>query len=98
MSKTFVRLLSKIDCEWEGLSPTYRLYINDELFSERTWVWEGQYLVEELQVEAEPDTYKLRYELVPPCLAELKIGDLTVDYGPAEIIDNTTFRITNETV
>lgn len=94
MSKTFVRVLSKIDCEWEGLSPTYRLFLNDELFSERTWIWTDRYLEEALQVEAGPGTYTLRYELVPPHLATLHVGELTVNHGPAEVIDNTTFRIT----
>lgn len=94
MSKKFVRILSKVDCDWEGLNPTYRLYVNDELFSERTWIWTSQYLQETLQIEAEPGTYSLRYELVPPHLATLRIGDLEVGLGDAVVVDNTTFRIT----
>ena len=93
MSQHFVRILSKIDCDWEGLSPVYRLYVNDELFAERTWIWTDNYLEEALQVEAEPGTYTIRYELVRPNLANLKILGLSVNYGPAEVIDNTTFRI-----
>ena len=98
MSKHFVRILSKIDCDWEGLSPNYRLYVNDELFVERTWVWNDELIEENLQIEAIPGDYKLRYELVPPHLAEIKILDLSVDIGPAEIVSNTHFRILNETV
>lgn len=94
MSKQYVRVLSKIDCEWEGLNPVYRLYVNNELFSERTWRWADSYLEEVIQVEAEPGDYSLYYELVPPHLARLKIGELEVDYGPAQILNNTTFRIT----
>lgn len=94
MSKSYVRILSRIDCEWEGLNPVYRLYVNDELFAERTWRWPDCYLEEALQVEAEPGEYRIRYELVEPHLAQLQIGDLTVDHGPAEVINNTTFRIT----
>jgi len=94
MSKSFVRVLSKVDCEWEGLSPTYRLYVNDELFSERTWIWTDCSLEEALQVEAAPGTYTLRYELVAPHLATLQVGALTVDYGPAVKVDDLTFRIT----
>ena len=94
MTKQFVRILSNIDCDWEGLSPTYRLYVNDELFSERTWRWTDKILQENLQVKAEPGVYELKYELVPPHLATFKVGSLSVAYGPAEVIDNTHFRIT----
>lgn len=93
MAKKFVRILSNIDCDWEGLSPIYRLYVNDELFAERTWTWTNSALQEDLQIEAEPGDYTVRYELLPPNLATLKIGNLNVGYGPAEIIDNTHFRI-----
>jgi hypothetical protein len=93
MAKQFVRILSNIDCEWEGLSPIYRLYVNDELFSERTWIWTDSTLEENLQIEAEPGDYKLYYELLSPNLAKLKVGNLSVEYGPVEIIDNTHFRI-----
>lgn len=93
MSKQFVRILSNIDCEWEGMSPIYRLYINDELFTERTWVWTDNALEENLQVEAEPGVYEVRYELLSPNLAQLKVGSLSVDFGTAEILDDTHFRI-----
>ena len=93
MDKRFVRMLSTIDCKWEGLSPVYRLYVNDELFAERTWIWNDSKLEENLQVEAVPGEYTLRYELVAPHLAELNIESLTVNYGPGQVIDNTHFRI-----
>ena len=93
MAKKFVRILSNIDCDWEGLSPVYRLYVNDELFSERTWIWTDSSLEENLQIDAEPGEYTIRYEFIEPNLATLKIGSLSVDYGPAEIVDNTHFRI-----
>jgi hypothetical protein len=94
MSKTYVRVLSNIDCDWEGLQPTYRLYVNDELFSERTWRWTDSYLQEILQVSAEPGEYHLRYELVEPNLAHLRVGALTAELGPVEIVNDSTFRIT----
>jgi hypothetical protein len=93
MSKQFVRILSNIDCEWEGINPIYRLYVNNELFTERTWVWTDSALEENLQVEAEPGVYEVRYELLSPNLAQLKIGSLSVDFGPAEILDDAHFRI-----
>ena len=95
MTKEFVRVLADVDCEWEGLNPIYRLYVNDELFTERTWRWTNSYLEEMLQIEAVPGEYTLRWELVPPCLARLKISNVRVDYGPATV-ENNRLKIYHE--
>ena len=36
MTKQFVRVLANVNCEWEGLNPVYRVYVNDELFAEHS--------------------------------------------------------------
>lgn len=94
MSRHFVRVLADVDCEWEGLNPVYRVFVNDELFIERTWAWTQDYLEEMLQIEAVPGEYKLRWELVPPHLAQLIVENVRVDYGPGQIVDNSILRIT----
>jgi hypothetical protein len=88
MDRHFVRVLSDVYCDWEGLPPDYRVYVNDELFAERTYVWTGCYLEEMLQIEAPAGEYTIRHELVQPCLAHLKIKNQRVDYGPGSIADN----------
>lgn len=92
MSRQFVRILSNIDCSWAEIPPVYRLYVNDELFAERTWRWRDSYLQEAIQLEGEPGEYTLRYELVTQ-EGKLSVGDLSVDTGPVEVIDSTHFRI-----
>jgi hypothetical protein len=96
MTKKFVRVLADVDCAWEGLDPVYRVYVNDELFAERTWRWTDCYLEEMLQIEAEPGKYTLRWELVPPHLAQLTVQNVRVDYGPGNIKNNTLLRILDE--
>ena len=93
MTKKFVRVLADVHCDWEGLNPTYRVYVNDELFTERTWRWTDAYLEEMLQIEAEPGNYNLRWELVPPHLAALQVRNVRVDFGPGNIKNNTQLRI-----
>jgi hypothetical protein len=93
MEKKFVRVLADIDCEWEGLTPTYRVYVNDELFAERTWIWTDCYLEENLQIEAVPGEYNLRWELVPPHLAWINVSNLRVELGEASVVDNNKIRI-----
>ena len=94
MNKKFVRVLADVNCTWEGLDPVYRVYVNDELFAERTWYWGNDYLEEMLQIEAEPGEYAIRFELVPPHLAQLTAGNLRVDYGPGVMETNNVLRIT----
>ena len=86
MNKKFVRVLCDVDCSWEGLSPSYRLYVNDELFVERTWIWQDQYLEENIQIQAAPGHYEVRYELLDTEHAKLKVHNLRIAEGPA-IID-----------
>ena len=93
MTRKFVRVLADVDCDWEGLSPIYRVYVNDELFTERTWLWTDMYLEEMLQIEAEPGHYTLRWELVPPHLADLRVSNVRVDYGPGAIKENNVLKI-----
>ena len=62
MARKFVRLLADVHCKWQGLSPIYRAYVNDELFAERTWIWTDCYLRECLQIEAEPGRYHIKFE------------------------------------
>lgn len=88
MTKKFVRVLADVDCDWEGLCPVYRVFVNHELFAERTWIWTNEYLQEMLQIEADPGDYDLRWELVPPHLAKLSVKNLRVDFGPGTIVDN----------
>jgi hypothetical protein len=95
MTKKFVRVLADVDCTWEGLDPVYRVYVNDELFTERTWIWDSSYLEENLQIDAEPGEYRIRFELVPPHLAQLTVSNIHVDFGPGTV-ENNVLRITNE--
>ena len=88
MDRHFVRVLNDVYCDWEGLPPDYRVYVNDELFAERTFIWADCYLEEMLQIEAPPGEYTIRHELVQPCLAQLKITNPRVDYGPGSIADD----------
>lgn len=92
MDKKFVRVLADVDCNWEGLYPNYRVYVNNELFAERTWRWDDMYVEELLQIDAAAGDYQLRWELVPPHLAELTVKNIRVEHGPATV-ENNVLRI-----
>ena len=68
MQTHFVQVDCDVDCEWDQESPRYRAYVNDELFAERTWIWQNEYLRECLQISAPAGLYKIHYRLVDPKL------------------------------
>lgn len=87
MKTEFVIAVCDIYVKWkQGDAPRYRCYVNDELFTERSWIWRDQYLEEYIPIQAVPGHYTVRYELVNPEYARIKVNNLRVDKGPA-IID-----------
>ena len=94
MTRHFIRLFFDVHCEWEGKAPNYRVYVNDELFTERTYaLTPDMYFEEMLQIEAPPGEYVISCELVPPVFARLKVENMRVDFGPG-VAQDTTLRIT----
>ena len=95
MQTFFVRVECDVTAKVHEQPFRYRAYVNNELFVERTYIWQTQYLEESIPVCARPGKYEIRYELVEPSQAQLKIKNLRVDSGPpsARIMKNTLLRI-----
>jgi hypothetical protein len=90
MAKQFIKVLADVSCSWHGNPAIYRVFVNDELFAERSWIWKPtQYLEEMLQIEAEPGEYIIKYELVSPDYAKFKVENMRVDFGNAQIYGHT---------
>ena len=95
MRERFVQVLSEVHCDWDRVFPEYRVYVNHELFAERTWVWKNEYLEECLQISAPPGRYKITYELINPTVGNLYTENMRVVEGPGEIA-NGFLEIFNE--
>jgi len=95
MISDFMLVKAHVSVEWSGDPPNIRVYVGGELFTERTWVWQEEYLEELLQIYAPPGTYDLRWEVVPPAQAYIEVKNVRVDTGPerACIVDNSQLRI-----
>ena len=65
----------------------YRLYVNDELFVERTWIWQNSYLEENIPIAAPAGVYPIRLETVDIGHGRIKIRNHRVVHGPARIIE-----------
>lgn len=88
MALHFVKVLCDVYCDWQGPDPVYRVYVDNELFTERTFSWPDCFLEEMIQIEAEPGNYEIRYEVVSPGLVQLRTENLRVDIGPATVKGN----------
>lgn len=83
MNKIFVKVVCDVDCKWTESPPCYRAFVDDELFTERTWIWNNVYLEEAFQIEAFPGKYRIRYELVDAKHADIAVRNFRVVAGPA---------------
>tara|TARA_B100000424_G_C22654832_1_gene360732 strand:+ start:10 stop:309 length:300 start_codon:yes stop_codon:yes gene_type:complete len=81
-----------LHCNWEVNPPMYRLYVNDELFTERNYVWQAsEFVTENLALLAPPGEYEIRIET--PSNFNFKIRNLQCKYGKAQLLNDTRFRI-----
>ena len=84
MQTKYVRVLCDVYCKWVENPPRYRVFVNNELFTERTWIWNNDYYLEEaLQIEATPGEYQLMFQLIDDSGAELKVKNPRIDEGSA---------------
>lgn len=79
MNRRSVIVRADVDIHWKKQPPNYRIYVNDELFSERTWIWQEEYLEEVLAIHAEPGDYNLRWEIVPPFKGQITVSNPRVE-------------------
>lgn len=94
MRNKFVKINFDLHCDWKKTPPTYRVYVNHELFTERTYIWgDTKYLKEMLQLSAPPGKYIVRVDNLgdPECV--FKIRNMTAETGSAQVLDSKTFEI-----
>ena len=96
MQNYFVQVTCDVHMKWDKEPPSYRLFVNDELFTERTWTWDNYYLEELIQIEAPAGVYTIRYELLDPSLAHIRPKNLQVVTGPATILGKDRVIIHDE--
>ena len=72
--------------------PRYRLFVNNELFSERCYKFESNiYLSEQLFIKNQPGEYKIHVESVSDF--KYKLRNLRCAYGTAKVTGNETFEL-----
>jgi len=96
MTRKEVVVCADVSVAWQGDPPNYRVYVGDEMFTERTWIWQEQYLEETLVVNALPGKYNLRWELVPPAQGKILVTNIRIKHGldHAHLKKDSQLRIT----
>jgi len=94
MEPKFVKVRFEVRCKWEAFPPQYRIYLNDELFTERTFKYnDNTYIKEMLQVKAVPGVYEFCLERLEPSIGEFTVSNPHIELGDAKMIDNYKFEI-----
>lgn len=59
-----VSITADVHCDTTENSPAYRVYVDNDLLTERTWIWPpyDQYICEHIEVNLEPGQHQLRIE------------------------------------
>jgi len=71
------------------------------MFVERTWIWTDDFYLEEvLPIQANPGTYTVRYEVLDPGYATVKVRNWQIIDGPAQAVssgvDTATITISRQ--
>jgi hypothetical protein len=76
-----------VECDVRGTDASrYRVWVEDELFQERTWRWgDDYYLQEVIAIRAQPGRYQVRIESVPGDSGTVRVENFCVTEGPARV-------------
>jgi hypothetical protein len=72
-------------CNWTAEPKAYRVYFDDDLLTERTYLWRNteQYVQENIIVYAEPGQHSLKITPVDRSFGGFLMGKVTVNGQPA---------------
>lgn len=100
MNTQFVHMRLDIFCQWTEIPPRYRIFVNDEMVTERTWrLSPTQYIQENIPLRLAPGEYTIRLENLTPTTSEFKQRNLSSSNSNVIVDSTKTFRvIDNESV
>ena len=77
-------------CDWQTEVQSYRVYVDNDLLTERTYLWHNpeQYVRENIIVELDSGVHTLTIEPVNPDFTGFSCRNLAVDQQPAPLVNN----------
>ena len=82
----YVEIKFDLHCNWGDRAPSYRIYVDKDLITERTFSWPGfhVFVKENVVVNLDPGFHYIRIENLNPELGKFTVKNLTVDDQPSE--------------
>lgn len=76
-----VDLTFDLYCHWGEKEPSYRIYVDNDLITERTFSWPGFqiFIRENVIVNLEPGKHSVRIENLDPTISKFEIKNVKVD-------------------
>lgn len=77
-------------CKWDVTPPVYRIYVDDDLLTERTYIWNNSehYIKEHILVNLEPGVHSLRVVHVDSEINRFKFYNLKINDAPVALVNN----------
>ena len=63
----------------------YRVFVNEELFTERTWIWSDCYLEESIPILAPAGIYPIQFQTVDQTNGRIKVRNFRITSGLGRI-------------
>lgn len=90
---TEVKLSVDVMCNWLGYNPAYRIYVDGDLITERTYRWNNdhEFVREHILVYLNAGTHTLKLEKVRnrDSLSDFDLKNFAINDQPAELVKNT---------
>jgi hypothetical protein len=77
-------------CNWVVTKYAYRVYVDDDLLTERTYAWNNptQFIRERILVNLEPGEHTIRVEPVNPLFKWFRYENVHINNQPTPIVNN----------
>ena len=88
----------KLLCNWRGeTGPVYRLYLNKELVTERTYIWDNsmEVIQERIPAYLEPGPHNLYVENLNPELGTILIDNFRINGQPRTLRESDSRFVIN---
>lgn len=78
-----------IYCDWQESTPIYRIYVDDDLLTERTYIWnnEREFVRERVVVCVDTGSHRCRIEKVGTTDATFSVKNINIDDEPVKDLD-----------
>jgi hypothetical protein len=83
-------ITADVYAHWGDVHPLYRVYVDNDLLTERNFIWPGHeiYVRENIVVDLEPGSHKLRIEQVGNH-GKIQVKNVMIDGAPSDLMFDT---------